>query len=169
MKWFPHIAKVLEISRQVKAYDPSIRVVVGGNSASYYWEKIIRYDTIDYVVRGDGELPLRKICNGEENIPNCVYRKDKKIITTPISYVQDRQNSEDIFLSHLDEVFVSPLDPYLSYPLFINIGKGCTMNDNLGSKILDTFEDVLSVTDISIWKINQGKSLIPQPFLQSHP
>ena len=79
MKWFPHIARVLEICKIVKAYDPSIIVVTGGNTASYYSEKIIRYDCVDYVILGDGEVPMLQLCRGvpAEEIPNCVYKGAK--------------------------------------------------------------------------------------------
>lgn len=127
MKWFPHIARVLEICKTVKAFDSSILVVVGGNSASFFRDKIIRYDAVDYVISGDGELPILKICTSETDIPNCTFKKDGEIITTPITYVQNTETSSEIHLSHLDEIFVSRLDPYLSYPLFINIGKGCAL------------------------------------------
>jgi amino acid adenylation domain-containing protein len=125
MKWFPHIARVLEICRQVKAYDPSILVVVGGNTASYYKEKIIQFQWIDYVVLGDGEVPFLQICLGNPEIPNSVYKRNGEIISSPITYVQDETNSREIFLSHLEEIFVSRLDPYLTPHFYINTGKGC--------------------------------------------
>jgi amino acid adenylation domain-containing protein len=127
MKWFPHIARVLEICQTIKAYDPSIKIAVGGNTASYYKEKIIRYECIDYVVLGDGEVPFWKICLEEDPIPNCVYKNNGKIIETPITYIQDEKNSSDIYLSHLDQIFVSEKDPYLAPYFYINTGKGCSM------------------------------------------
>ena len=126
MKWFPHIARVLEICKTVKNYNPDIQVVVGGDTASYYKEKVIDFEWIDYVVAGDGELPFLKICQGEKDIPNCIYKQNGKIIKTPITYVQDEKNSADIYLSHLEKIFVNDLDPYIPPSFYINTGKGCS-------------------------------------------
>lgn len=127
LKWFPHIARVLEICKTVKTIDPGIKVVVGGNTASYFNDNLIRYECIDYVVKGDGEVPLLKICRDEREIPNCIYKRDGKIIETPITYVQDEQNSSEIYLSHLDQIFVSQKDPYLAPFFYICTGKGCDL------------------------------------------
>jgi len=127
MKWFPHIARVLEICKIVKEFDPSIKVVAGGNTASYYKDQVIASEWIDYVVGGDGEVPFLAICRGEDDIPNCTYKKDGKIIETPVTYVQDEKNSGEIYLSHLDEIFVLKKDPYLAPYFYINTGKGCSM------------------------------------------
>ncbi len=127
MKWFPHMARVLEICRLVKSYDPSIIIVVGGNTASYYCDEIIRHDCIDYVIRGDGEIPMLALCRQEDHIPNSVYKEKGKIIKNPITYVQNERNMSGIYLSHLDDIFISKKDPYLASCFFINTGKGCSM------------------------------------------
>jgi non-ribosomal peptide synthetase component F/acyl carrier protein len=127
MKWFPHIARSLEICRIIREFDPSIIIVVGGNTASYYKEEIIKYDQVDYVISGDGEVPILKLCLGEDHIPNCIYKKDGEVIATPISYVQDEKNSSEIYLSHLPRIFVTEKDPYLSPYFYICTGKGCSM------------------------------------------
>ncbi|MCP5048598.1 MAG: cobalamin-binding protein, partial [bacterium] len=127
MKWFPHIARVLEICKTVKTCDPSVEVVVGGNTGAYYKEDVIRYEWIDYLVKGDGELPFLKICAGEGEIPNCLYKRDGKISETPITYVHDVENNADYHFSHLDHLFVSNKDPFLAPYFYINTGKGCAM------------------------------------------
>jgi amino acid adenylation domain-containing protein len=127
LKWFPHIARVLEICKIIKNYNPSIQVVIGGNTASYYKDKLIQYEWIDYLIKGDGEIPFLKVCLGENDIPNCIYKKNGKMIETPTTYIQDEKNSADIYLSHLDQIFVSRQDPYLAPFFYINTGKGCSM------------------------------------------
>jgi amino acid adenylation domain-containing protein len=128
LKWFPHIARVLEICKTVKSYDSAIQVVVGGDTASYYKNDIIKYDYIDFVVQGDGEVPFLKICQGETDIPNVLYKKDGKVVTAPISYVQSKDNNSDIYFSHMDKIFVSDLDPFLTPSFYINTGRGCSLN-----------------------------------------
>jgi radical SAM superfamily enzyme YgiQ (UPF0313 family) len=131
MKWFPHIARVLEICKTMKALSGTIKVVVGGDTATYYWEEIIQSEFIDYIILGDGELPLLKLCQArsEEEIPNFVYKKNGAVFTTPRTYVQTAASNSDIYLSDLDKIFVSPLDPYYtSIMMYIPTGKGCASN-----------------------------------------
>ncbi len=133
MKWFPYIARVLDICRIVKDYSEKtaapIKIVVGGNTAAYYWDHIIKYEFIDYVIRGDGELPLLSICRGdnEADVPNCVYKKDGAIIENPVTYIKDDTNSPDIYLSHLDEIMF-PEKTSLFSTFFIYTHLGCGMN-----------------------------------------
>lgn len=127
MKWFPYIARVIEIARMVKQFSPHTRVVLGGNTASYYRKEIIGHPAIDYIIAGDGELPLLNICRGEEIIPNATYKQEGKIIEQPMTYVQNWENSADIYLSDLDEILLAD---YTSLPgtFFIYTHKGCPMN-----------------------------------------
>lgn len=74
LKWFHHVDRALLIARTLRKIDPAIRIVVGGNSASYWWRELNAYDCIDHIVLGDGELPLLAICNGDPSPPNCVTR-----------------------------------------------------------------------------------------------
>ncbi len=131
LKWFLYIARVIDICEIIKEYAAehslNIKVVVGGNTASYYRREIITHDCIDYLVCGDGEEPLLKICGGEAEIPNCLYKKDGKIVESPISYVQDDTNSDEIYLSHLPETVISPYASLFG-SFFIYTHKGCTMN-----------------------------------------
>ncbi|UCH95359.1 MAG: AMP-binding protein, partial [Candidatus Aminicenantes bacterium] len=133
LKWFLYTARVLDMCKIVKEYarkhSLDIKVVVGGNTASYYWKDIIKYDCIDTLVRGDGEEPLLKICRGDDisNIPNCAYKKNGEIIKNPITYVQDQTNSSEIYLSHLYEILLSHHASRFGI-FFIYTQKGCAMN-----------------------------------------
>ncbi|MCP4220562.1 MAG: amino acid adenylation domain-containing protein, partial [bacterium] len=131
LKWFPYINRVLDMCRIIKEYGAEIgkdiTVVVGGNTASYYWREVGVFDCIDYLIRGDGEEPLLGICKGDENIPNTVYLKNGEIIEEPMAYVQDDSHSPEIHLSHLDEIILSQKTPLLG-TFFIYTHKGCAMN-----------------------------------------
>jgi amino acid adenylation domain-containing protein len=133
LKWFLYIARVIDMCEIVKKYaqkhSRDIKVVVGGNTASYYRRDMAAYDCIDYLVRGDGEKPLLNICRGEkeENIPNLIYKKNGEIVENPVTYVQDETNSREIYLSHLDEMLLSDHASLLG-SFFIYTHKGCAMN-----------------------------------------
>ncbi len=46
---------VIEIANTVKKIYPGVKIVLGGNHASSYWQQILRHPSIDYVVLGEGE------------------------------------------------------------------------------------------------------------------
>jgi len=126
MKWFPHIARVMEICKIVKNFNPSIRVILGGNTASYFSEALIPSPHVDYIIQGDGEVPLLAICKGDSYIPNAITKQNGTIIRRPIQYVQDSENTSDIYLSHLEEIFAEPQDPFRAAAFYINTAKGCS-------------------------------------------
>ena len=128
LKWFPHMARALEICRLIKEYAPGTKVALGGDTSGYFAEDLIQYEAVDYIVTGDGELPLLKICQGSAGIPNCTYKRDGQIVRSPVSYLHSSESLRDVYLTHLDEIFVSPADLSLTPYLFIFTGRGCPMN-----------------------------------------
>lgn len=127
MKWFPHIARCLEICKMIKEYSAQIKTVVGGDTASFYHEEVIENDCVDYIIIGDGEYPLLSICKGYEDIPNCVYKKENKVYKTPVSFKKDDTTSKEIYLSHLEDVLISDAYFYMT-PIYIHTHKVCSMN-----------------------------------------
>jgi amino acid adenylation domain-containing protein len=128
LKWFPHMARVLDICRLVKECDPSVRIALGGNTASSFALELIELDCVDYVVRGDGELPLLQICRGQRTIVNSVYKRDGVLVDNPIYYVQDGTPADGVYLSHVPCI-VSSLSHLAAAPyFFVYTGKGCSMN-----------------------------------------
>ncbi|MCP3169589.1 B12-binding domain-containing radical SAM protein [Myxococcus qinghaiensis] len=128
LKWFHHVDRALLIARTLRKIDPGIRIVVGGNSASYWWRELHAFDCIDHIVLGDGEVPLLAICQGEESPPNCVSRSPSGASRRlPLTYIQGATNTEDIYYSHFDELFLSQLDRN-SFSGWVAPGKGCGEN-----------------------------------------
>ncbi|NPC72156.1 cobalamin-binding protein [Corallococcus exiguus] len=128
LKWFHHVDRALLIARTIRKIDPSIRIVVGGNSASYWWKELSGYDCIDHVILGDGEVPLLALCNGEEAPPNCVTRTpDGRPRRLPLAYVQRATNTQDVYYSHFNEIFLSQMDAH-SFSGWVAPGKGCGEN-----------------------------------------
>lgn len=46
---------VIDIANTIKKIAPDVKVVLGGNHASSYWQQILKYPSIDFVVIGEGE------------------------------------------------------------------------------------------------------------------
>ncbi len=128
LKWFHHVHRALLIARVLRKLDPSIRIVVGGNTASYWWRELHAYDTLDHIVLGDGEVPLLSLCRGDEAPANCVTRDpDGSPRRLPLQYVQGAANSEDIYYSHFDDLFLSEMDRH-AFSGWVAPGKGCAEN-----------------------------------------
>jgi len=53
LHWLVHAQGVVEVARLCKKHHPEIPVVLGGLSASYYHEELVRRPEIDFVLRGD--------------------------------------------------------------------------------------------------------------------
>lgn len=128
LKWFHHVHRALLVARTLRKIDPNIRVVVGGNTAAYWWRELHAFDCIDHIVLGDGERPLLALCQGEEDPPNCVTRDpDGSPRRLPLKYVQGATNSEDIYYSHFQELFLSQQDLH-AFSGWVAPGKGCGEN-----------------------------------------
>lgn len=128
LKWSPYIARGLEICRLIKKHAPQVKIVLGGDTATYFADELIQDDHVDYVIRGDGELPLLRLVMGDEEIPNCTYKRDGAVVRSATTYVHNERNSAEIYLSHLDELLVWPADLFWSPFLFVPTGQGCSMH-----------------------------------------
>ena len=62
LHWLVHAQGSLELAKIIKKYHPETPVIMGGLSASYFHEELVRYPQVDYVIRGDSaEEPLRQL------------------------------------------------------------------------------------------------------------
>ncbi len=127
LKWFHHLARAQFIAETLKAIDPTLRVVIGGNTASYYWKDIAKWTCLDDVLLGDGEAPLLAVARGYAQVPNVVSRSSAGIPNrAPLSYVQGTSH-DDVYYSHFDELFLSQVDRH-SFSGWVAPGKGCAEN-----------------------------------------
>ncbi len=146
LHWLPHVQGSLEISKLVKRINPESSVILGGLSATYFHDELMKLDYVDYVMRGDStEIPLLKLLtklkNGEadlEDVPNLCWKKDGNVITNPITFAPSSLDYTDIpdyrfviksairDLNYLDGV---PYKNWMKYPnaAFLTT-KGCTYN-----------------------------------------
>ena len=91
LHWHHQSYDVIETARKIKERFPEIPLILGGLTAGYFAREILeRYPFIDFVVEGDGEVPLLELMkaikggilrgNGDEcteilnNIPNVYYK-----------------------------------------------------------------------------------------------
>ena len=146
LHWLPHAQGSLEVARLVKKYHPGTPVIFGGFSASYFYQELINYDQVDYILRGDStEIPLAMLMqaikhndgSSLERIPNLVYRQDKKVKANPLSCIStdleeidfDYTVMFDMALRYLDVKSLMPFSDWLRYPITtIPVVRGCNYN-----------------------------------------
>ena len=128
LHWMAHVQGALAMAELIKRFHPDIPVILGGFSATYYHEEIIRqYPFIDFVLRGDStEKPLLQLLqaikrSGDlKNIPNLTYRDGENgIRINPLTYVPEDLNDITIDYRHIMKKVVRYADP-TGYQPFID-------------------------------------------------
>jgi B12-binding domain/radical SAM domain protein len=145
LHWLPHAQGSLELARVVKSLHPSIPVIIGGLSATYFHRELIDYPQVDFVVRGDStEEPMlqlmRRIKAGApvEDVPNLSW-KDKQGAAHHNSLSSVPSNLDDIPLDYAYPVRsvikyrslsgMLPFSNWLDYPITaVFTCRGCTLN-----------------------------------------
>jgi B12-binding domain/radical SAM domain protein len=128
LHWMAHVQGALAIAEIIKRYQPKTPVILGGLSATYYHEEILRqYPFIDFVVRGDStEKPLLRLIQaikgrGDfQDIPNLTYRDGGDgIRVNPLTYVPETLDDIAIDYRHIMKKVVRYIDP-TGYQPFID-------------------------------------------------
>ena len=100
LHWHHQSFDVLEVARKVKSAFPSTYLLLGGFTASFFHEEILRnFDAVDGVIRGEAETPILELANallqGKEDlfsIPNLTWRRKGRILINPLSYVASEED-----------------------------------------------------------------------------
>ncbi len=94
LHWLPHAQGALEIAKIVKQLHPSVPVMMGGLSASYFHEELIANSAVDYVLRGDSVEPplydlMRHILAGSApaDVSNLTWKDGAGVHVNPPSFV----------------------------------------------------------------------------------
>ncbi|MHC1635539.1 MAG: TIGR04190 family B12-binding domain/radical SAM domain protein [Candidatus Methanospirareceae archaeon] len=149
--WLVHAQGSIEVAKICKKYHPRIPIIFGGFSATYFYEELIRYPEVDFIIRGDStEEPLlqlmKEIVKGGshfERIPNLVWKSrdngEVKIHVNPFTNVCEdingfSNNYAIMFKSALKYFDVKSLIPFhgwashdwFDYPILMVITcRGC--------------------------------------------
>ena len=144
LHWMAHVQGALALAEIIKRFHPNTPVILGGLSATYYHEEILRqYPIIDFVMRGDStEKPLVQLLQtiktgGDfKNIPNLTYRDGKNgIQINPLTHVPENLDEITIDYSHIMKKVVRYVDPtgyqpfidWYTYPVTaVFTCRGCT-------------------------------------------
>jgi B12-binding domain/radical SAM domain protein len=143
LHWMPHCHGSLALAAIIKQYHPDIPVILGGFSATYFHEEIIKkYPQVDYVIRGDSaEEPLcqlmQVIRDGGDpaEVPNLTWRDGSEVEVNPLTHLPVDLNAVVIDYGHImrqvaryrDLIGYIPFTNWFSYPLTaVFTCRGCT-------------------------------------------
>jgi len=146
LHWLVSAHGAIEVARIVKRCHPEAKVILGGFSSSYFFQELMGYPEIDYVMRGDStEEPLGQLMaclrnkSEPEDVPNLVWRDGQgKVRENPFSYVP--ADLSNIMVSHYantvrsviryrDLASYTPFKGWTNYPLTAVLTcRGCTEN-----------------------------------------
>lgn len=146
LHWLPHVQGALALAERVKALHPDSLVLMGGLSASYYHEELVRYPFVDFVMRGDStEEPVRQLLQAlRESTPlgrveNLTWKRaDRSVVVNPLTYVPGDLDGVDVpaYQYLMRSMFkygsLSNLVPHLEwlrYPITLLLtARGCTQD-----------------------------------------
>lgn len=146
LHWLPHADGALALAELVKRLHPDKPVILGGLSATYYRDEIMRdYPAVDFILCGDStEEPLLLLMEairagtGYEAVPNLVWRRedgtpvDNGITCRPAdldSVRFDYLQSLRLAFRSRDPSGYLPFTGWLAYPVTaVFTCRGCTHN-----------------------------------------
>ncbi|MFX0020765.1 MAG: cobalamin-dependent protein [Candidatus Hermodarchaeota archaeon] len=139
LHWIHNASGALEIGKLVKTLRPNSKVVLGGFSASYYHDQILKYyKYIDGVIRGEGEIPFvsfmqnRKSGKSLDSVPNFTYRDTlNRIKVNPLSYTAknlDDMNFTNVALLKNAKNYLECSKKIMGISYNLPIGRGCPFN-----------------------------------------
>ena len=139
LHWVLHSYGAIEIAKTVKRVRPNAKVVLGGFTATYFHEQILRYySSIDAVIRGEGEVPFveyfRRVSQEQslESVPNLSYRtSSNQVKHNPLSYVADSLddfNFTNLSLIHNFDKYITKGVKIMRMQFPLPIARGCPFN-----------------------------------------
>jgi B12-binding domain/radical SAM domain protein len=146
LHWLAHAHGAIELARIVKEQHPETPVIIGGLSASYFHEELIRYPWVDLVMRGDStESPMLQLMHtlydggSFAEVPNLTWKDPAGgVVVNPLTNVPS--NIDDISLPNYQYVMrsvikygslanVIPYVDWLAYPITgLLTSRGCSLN-----------------------------------------
>lgn len=139
LHWHQQSFNVINTSKQIKARFPSINILLGGNTSSLFYSEIMKqFSFIDFIIRGDSEIPILKLCeeilkkkNNFKDVPNLAWRNNNKIIANKQTYISSSKIlkqlnfNPEVFMHH-NGIFVNaPLEFGTDKMLIYNPFRGC--------------------------------------------
>ncbi len=139
LHWIHNAHGAISVAKIVKKVNPNAKVILGGYSASYYHNQILKYyNDVDGIIRGEGEVPLLKYAQkvkknqSLDSIPNLSYRDSSKHIkVNSLSYTAktlDDLNFTNVSLLKNAKQYFECSRQMMGISFNLPVGRGCPFN-----------------------------------------
>jgi len=153
LHWHQQLPYVIAAIRKVRAAFPKIRISIGGFTSSYFAKEIMGLEGgPDFIIRGDGELPLLELARQLSSespdfhkVPNLAWRnrENGEAVFNPQTYICDCAKMSELSYARYDLVLDKKIvmrGDFVSFPdcngrfllnsdklstVFYNPGRGC--------------------------------------------
>ena len=129
LHWHFQSYDVIEVARKIKQARPEVRILLGGFTASLFAEEILRdHPFVDFVIRGDAEIPLLQLARHFESdknyseVPNLAYRHESDVLLNPITYAADSAMLDSICFTDFTLMKDYPCLRKFFFPLHAHAG-----------------------------------------------
>ncbi|HSB05372.1 MAG TPA: cobalamin-dependent protein [Thermodesulfobacteriota bacterium] len=128
LHWHHQSFDVIEMAKKVKASSPSTFIVLGGYTASFFHEEIMKdFDAVDGIIRGEAEIPMlelaRALLQGGKDlfsVPNLTWRRKGRILMNPLSYVASEEDLNNLSFTNFPLLKnYSTYIRYLGQPFYV--------------------------------------------------
>jgi B12-binding domain/radical SAM domain protein len=132
LHWLPHAHGALELAKIVRAKHPESKVLMGGYSATYYHDELVRYPQVDLVMRGDStEIPMGELLEALDKkgdlskVQNLSWKEGGKVTHNPMTFIPEDLDYIDVdygwiirsVIRHRDLEGHKPFKDWARYPL----------------------------------------------------
>ncbi|MGM5483113.1 MAG: cobalamin-dependent protein [Nanobdellota archaeon] len=104
LHWYHSLYHVRKLCRKYKSINPNVKIVLGGYTASVFDSILIKDFDCDYIIRGDGEEPMKRLVKriiknqSTRNIPNLTH----KAFRNTMSFALDNSSFEALNYTTID-------------------------------------------------------------------
>jgi B12-binding domain/radical SAM domain protein len=133
LHWLVHAHGALEVAKLLKRLHPTIPVIFGGLSASYYHEELIALPHVDFVLRGDsterplGEL-LKALRDGGDlaSVANLTWKQNGEPRVNELSWAPTDLDGLCVDYGEVIRLAARNLDPFGHLPYLAWMREGST-------------------------------------------
>lgn len=160
LHWLLHAHGALTVAELVKNLHPESLVLMGGLSATYYQEELIREPSVDFVMRGDStEEPVRQLLaalrtgSPLESVENLTWKRPNgEAVVNPLTFIPDNLDYIDVpdYAYSIKQVFkyrslrdIVPYLRWLQHPTAMLLNsRGCPLHCSTCGGSLSAYEKI---------------------------
>jgi radical SAM superfamily enzyme YgiQ (UPF0313 family) len=154
-----NITPTMAVAKLLKEINPEIKILLGGPEVSYEYDDVINKPYIDYIIVGEGEIPMENFLNNYpdiSNVPNLVHKNSNgEVVFHPQSVTFDLKNYAGINPYQFDDP--TELKNKVGY---IETSRGCPYKCEFCLASLDNKVRYLPIETIKsnlLYLINHGR------------